>query len=103
MPDREQILNRIKNLQDSSVSTWKDREYAEDEVWRGEEYGARFEVTIDESIDSIWLSIQGKSLIGKRRLLEEFKAVLGEPTLPGNGLPKQHLFAWSKDSTLERS
>ena len=102
MPDREQILGRIQNLEDSFVSNLRNREYADDEVWLGEEHGARFEVTKDSVIDAVLVTIRGRSLKGRRRLLEDFTSVLGEPTLPGNGLPRQHLFVWSKDPRLEK-
>lgn len=95
MPDRGQVLGRIQRLEDSFISNLKNREYADDEVWRGEENGARFDVTRDSIIDAVLITIRGRSLKGKQRLLEDFIAVLGEPTLPGDGLPKQILWKFS--------
>lgn len=78
----------------------KDRELDEDEVWKGEEYGARFELSRMEGDRFYFLTIRGRSLKGRHRLLADFIGALGEPTLPGDGLPKQKLFTWSTDSAF---
>ena len=100
MHGKEQIIQRIAELEDSFAHVVKDKNLDPEEVWNGEEYGVRFELNRMEGEAYIFLTIQGRSLKGKRQLLADFMAVLGEPTLPGDGLPKQHLFTWSRDEGL---
>jgi len=100
MPGKEQIIQRIAELEDSFAHVVKDKNLDPEEVWNGEEYGVRFELNRMEGEAYIFLTIQGRSLKGKQKLLADFVEALGEPIFPGDGLPKQHLFTWSKDEGL---
>lgn len=111
MPDREQIISRLKRLPAIPVG----QEAEDNEIWEGDELGAHFKVTketillpkapnIPDSLTMYGLSLSGhKTGVGK--IISDFVNVLGDPMFPPEYLPylKIIMVAWDTQNTKPNS
>lgn len=81
MPSPDVIREKIHTLKSYDYTLGQKPQ--QDEVWSGQEYNVRFELTVDKAEGETWtldLFVED-DIRGRERLLEDFVTVLGEPSL----------------------
>lgn len=100
MPDREQIITRLRQLPSIPAGTIA----LDHQIWEQDEAGAHFKVTREHHQDLqtglrltfYSLSVSGL-MSGKEQVISDFLAVLGQPLLPIQDLayPGVHFALWN--------